>query len=293
MIVSACTAARATSKCAPCAESPVGPMLVVHLIYDCRDAMGANMVNTACEALAPLVEEITGGRVNLRILSNLADRRLARARCVVPARELATGDIPRRAGGAAHRRGLRAGRGRSLPRGDAQQGHHERRGCRGPGHRQRLARDRGRRARLRRPRRPRTARCRPGPTSPATRQPAQDPRWSAAWSCRWRSASSAAPRGCTRWRSFALQIMGVGDRARAGRDHRRGRAWPRTWRPSARWRPRASSGATWRCTRGRSPSPPARGATRWTAVGAVLVAERQIRADRAQECSPGCGRTEP
>ena len=60
-------------------------MLVVHLIYDCRDAMGANMVNTACEALAPVVEEITGGRVNLRILSNLADRRLARARCVVPA----------------------------------------------------------------------------------------------------------------------------------------------------------------------------------------------------------------
>jgi len=71
------------------AESPVGPMLVVHLIYDCRDAMGANMVNTACEALAPLIEEMTGGRVNLRILSNLADRRLARARCVVPARELA------------------------------------------------------------------------------------------------------------------------------------------------------------------------------------------------------------
>ncbi len=74
-------------------DSPVGPMLVVHLIYDCRDAMGANMVNTACEALAPLVEQMTGGRVNLRILSNLADRRLARARCVVPARELATADL--------------------------------------------------------------------------------------------------------------------------------------------------------------------------------------------------------
>jgi hydroxymethylglutaryl-CoA reductase len=71
-------------------DSPRGPMLVVHLLYDCRDAMGANMVNTACEALAPLVEEITGGRVNLRILSNLADRRLARARCVVPAKELDT-----------------------------------------------------------------------------------------------------------------------------------------------------------------------------------------------------------
>jgi hydroxymethylglutaryl-CoA reductase len=71
-------------------------MLVLHLIYDCRDAMGANMVNTACEALAPVVEEITGGRVNLRILSNLADRRLARARCVVPAAALETPEFPGR-----------------------------------------------------------------------------------------------------------------------------------------------------------------------------------------------------
>jgi len=75
-------------------DSLVGPMLVVHLVYDCRDAMGANMVNTACEALAPLVEELTGGRVNLRILSNLADRRLARASCVVPAEALATPEYP-------------------------------------------------------------------------------------------------------------------------------------------------------------------------------------------------------
>jgi hydroxymethylglutaryl-CoA reductase len=75
-------------------ESPVGPMLVIHVLYNCRDAMGANMVNTACEALAPLVEEITGGRVNLRILSNLADRRLARARCVIPARVLETNELP-------------------------------------------------------------------------------------------------------------------------------------------------------------------------------------------------------
>jgi hydroxymethylglutaryl-CoA reductase len=69
-------------------SSPAGPMLVVHLIYDTRDAMGANTVNTAAEALAPLVEEITGGRVLLRILSNLADRRLARAMCRVPAQAL-------------------------------------------------------------------------------------------------------------------------------------------------------------------------------------------------------------
>ncbi|MBC7224008.1 MAG: hydroxymethylglutaryl-CoA reductase, degradative [Anaerolineae bacterium] len=75
-------------------ESPVGPMLVVHLLYDCRDAMGANMVNTAAEVVAPLVEEITGGRVNLRILSNLADRRLARAEARVPAEVLAFAGYP-------------------------------------------------------------------------------------------------------------------------------------------------------------------------------------------------------
>ena len=73
-------------------DSPAGPMLVVHLLYDCRDAMGANAVNTAVERLAPLVEEISGGRVLLRILSNLADRRLARARCDVPVESLAFDD---------------------------------------------------------------------------------------------------------------------------------------------------------------------------------------------------------
>jgi len=70
-------------------ESPVGGFLVIHLIYDVRDAMGANAVNTACERLAPQVEAITGGKVHLRILSNLADRRLSRARCTVPVKELA------------------------------------------------------------------------------------------------------------------------------------------------------------------------------------------------------------
>ncbi len=70
-------------------ESPIGPFLVVHLIYDVRDAMGANAVNTACERLAPHIEAITGGRVHLRILSNLADHRLARARCTIPVNELA------------------------------------------------------------------------------------------------------------------------------------------------------------------------------------------------------------
>ena len=67
------------------AQSPRGPMLVAHLIVDVRDAMGANTVNTMAEAVAPLVEEITGGKVRLRILSNLADLRLARAQvCISP-----------------------------------------------------------------------------------------------------------------------------------------------------------------------------------------------------------------
>ncbi|OGS48076.1 MAG: hydroxymethylglutaryl-CoA reductase, degradative [Euryarchaeota archaeon RBG_16_68_13] len=59
-----------------------GPMVVAHLLVDCRDAMGANAVNTMAEALAPRLEEWTGGRVYLRIISNLAVKRLARARAV-------------------------------------------------------------------------------------------------------------------------------------------------------------------------------------------------------------------
>jgi len=63
-------------------ESPIGKMIVVHLIVDVRDAMGANAVNTMCEALSPMLEEITGGKVRLRILSNLADKRLIKATAV-------------------------------------------------------------------------------------------------------------------------------------------------------------------------------------------------------------------
>jgi hydroxymethylglutaryl-CoA reductase len=65
-------------------------MLIVHLLYDCRDAMGANTINTAVEHLGPHIEAITGGRVNLRILSNLADRRKAWAEGMIPAAELST-----------------------------------------------------------------------------------------------------------------------------------------------------------------------------------------------------------
>jgi hydroxymethylglutaryl-CoA reductase len=64
-------------------------MVVLHLLVDTRDAMGANLVNTMCEGVASLVESITSGKVFLRILSNLTDRALARAEVVIPEANLA------------------------------------------------------------------------------------------------------------------------------------------------------------------------------------------------------------
>ena len=69
------------------------PLLVVHVLIDTQEAMGANLINTVAEGVAPLIEQITGGRVYLRILSNLADRRLARATCRIPFRLLADFDL--------------------------------------------------------------------------------------------------------------------------------------------------------------------------------------------------------
>jgi len=69
------------------------PMLVLHLLVDTRDAMGANAVNTMAEAVAPYIEEVTGGRVVLRIISNLADRRLVRARAVFSTEELGGAEV--------------------------------------------------------------------------------------------------------------------------------------------------------------------------------------------------------
>jgi hydroxymethylglutaryl-CoA reductase len=74
-------------------DTAAGPMLIIHLIYDSRDAMGANAVNTAAEAIAPYVEDITKGRVNLRILSNLTDQRTARAACQLSTNSLARGGL--------------------------------------------------------------------------------------------------------------------------------------------------------------------------------------------------------
>ena len=79
-------------------ETRLGPMLIVHLIVDVRDAMGANAVNTMAEAVAPRLASITGGRYRLRIISNLADRRLVRAWTRIPpeavgGREVAEGIV--------------------------------------------------------------------------------------------------------------------------------------------------------------------------------------------------------
>jgi hydroxymethylglutaryl-CoA reductase len=73
-------------------DSPNGQMVVTHLIVNVQDAMGGNAVNTMAEALAPEIEALTGGDVEMRILSNLADRRLARATCTIPPEELADED---------------------------------------------------------------------------------------------------------------------------------------------------------------------------------------------------------
>ncbi|RMC31638.1 hydroxymethylglutaryl-CoA reductase, degradative [Paracoccus alkanivorans] len=74
-------------------SSARGPMVVLHLLVDVRDAMGANAVNTMAEAVAPKLEELTGGTVRLRILSNLADQRLARARVRIAESSLRTDEF--------------------------------------------------------------------------------------------------------------------------------------------------------------------------------------------------------
>ena len=63
-------------------------MVVMHLLVDTRDAMGANLVNTMCEGVASLAETLTGGKVFLRILSNLTDRAVARAKVRIPIQNL-------------------------------------------------------------------------------------------------------------------------------------------------------------------------------------------------------------
>jgi hydroxymethylglutaryl-CoA reductase len=70
-----------------------GPMLIVEMQVDCRDAMGANAVNTMAEAVAPMIEQVANGHVYLRIISNLATKRLVRASCLVPKASLGGEDV--------------------------------------------------------------------------------------------------------------------------------------------------------------------------------------------------------
>ena len=74
----------------PLPETPTGPMLIVHLLVDVRDAMGANAVNTAAEAIAPVLETLSGGRALLRILSNYSSERRAWAEVLIPAEAFST-----------------------------------------------------------------------------------------------------------------------------------------------------------------------------------------------------------
>jgi len=71
----------------------LGRMIVAELMVDCRDAMGANAVNTMVEAIAPMIEKISGGRVYLRIISNLAVKRLARAKAIFSKQALGGDDV--------------------------------------------------------------------------------------------------------------------------------------------------------------------------------------------------------
>ena len=78
-------------------DTDSGPMIIVHILVDCRDAMGANAVNTMAETIAPRVESISGGTVILRIISNLAVHRLARVSATFTPEEMSdTGDDPSR-----------------------------------------------------------------------------------------------------------------------------------------------------------------------------------------------------
>lgn len=75
-------------------DTPIGTMLIVHILFNTKDAMGANIINTAAEYIAPTLEDLTQGRANLRILSNLSDRRKARAEGTIKAHLLERDHIP-------------------------------------------------------------------------------------------------------------------------------------------------------------------------------------------------------
>jgi len=77
-------------------DSRMGPVIIVHLIVDVRDAMGANTVNTMAEAIAPMLEKVTGGQARLKIVSNYATRRIVRAWARTPADEVGGLDVAKK-----------------------------------------------------------------------------------------------------------------------------------------------------------------------------------------------------
>jgi hydroxymethylglutaryl-CoA reductase len=117
-------------------DSPIGLFLVVHLIYDVRDAMGANAVNTACEKLAPRVEEITGGRVHLRSAAGKGCMQNTSQGTGIHTGRGQAPPVQRRTGARRNHPSLGVRSGGSLSRRNPQQGHHERGGCGGDCHRE-------------------------------------------------------------------------------------------------------------------------------------------------------------
>jgi len=79
-------------------ETGSGPMVIVHILVDCRDAMGANAVNTMAETIAPRIEELSSGTVILRIISNLAVHRLAKVRAIFTPEEMSDSGSDREGG---------------------------------------------------------------------------------------------------------------------------------------------------------------------------------------------------
>ena len=73
--------------------TPLGTMLIVELLIDVGDAMGANVTNTMCEAISPLIEKLTGGRTLLRILSNYSTRRMVKATAIFDRNAVGGGEV--------------------------------------------------------------------------------------------------------------------------------------------------------------------------------------------------------
>ena len=229
-------------------------MIVVHVIVDCRDAMGANLVNSVAEARRRSPRRARGRpRRPAHPLEPL--RQPLRARALPrPRRRARDGRHGRRGRHRRHRQRVALRRARSVPRRDAQQGHHERRRRRRDRDRQRLARRRGGRARVR------------GALGPvlAARDLARATGDALVGRLEMPLALGTVG-GTLRVHPAARLSLRIARRrvgAASSPRSRRRSASRRTSRPSARSRPTASSAVTWRSTLAPSRSRPARRAAR-------------------------------